>query len=567
MHDLVIRGGTVIDGTGVAATTADVAIDNGMIAAVGKAGPGRREIDADGLIVTPGFVDHHTHYDGQATWDPHLSPSSGHGVTTAVMGNCGVGFAPCREADRGWLIRTMEGVEDIPGTALSEGITWKWETFEEYLDTLDSLPFTVDVATQVPHSALRGYVMGPQRAEQDVDATEAEVEQMQALVREAIRAGALGFSTSRTPIHKTADGVLVAGTNAARRELEAIAKVIAETDHAMFEIAADNARIDQEVQWLDRIARDQGCRVMFNLTQVDQNPTGWTRVVPVLEAAARDGVPLVAQVAGRSVGVCMCWRGTAHPFALHPSWLAMADKPWPEQLAALRDPAFKARLLSEKPQFVGEFEAFVTQSFHKMFPMGSDFDYEPKPEDSLKARAEDPRALAYDLLMENEGSGMIYFALFNYSDGALDNLHTLHTHPCTRMGLADGGAHCGAVCDAGMPTFMLTHWARDRTRGPTIPLVEIIRRQTSETARTYRLNDRGVLAPGYRGDVNVIDFANLKLQAPKMVWDLPAGGRRLIQDATGYRATVIKGEVVYENGEHTGAFPGALIRGPRTSPG
>ncbi len=565
-HDVVIRGGLVVDGTGASARPADVALAADRVVEVGDVpGAGAREIDARGMLVTPGFVDMHTHYDGQATWDPHFSPSHGHGVTTVVMGNCGVGFAPCRPEHRDWLINVMEGVEDIPGAALHEGIQWDWESFPEYLDALERRPHALDFAAQVPHSAIRGYVMGPGRAEQE-DATAEEIATMARLVGEAIDAGALGFSSSRTPLHKTAEGVLVAGTDATMDELTAIARVLADKK-ALFEISCDNDRIQEEVQWLDRMARDLGTPVLFNLTQTDPNPQGWTEALAVLERAAEDGVSLTGQVAGRSIGLCMCWRGTAHPFALHPSWQVLATRPWSEQLATLRDPSFKAKLLAETPVVVGAFESFVTQTFAKMFPMREGFDYEPDASDSLAAIASRTEGsaleLAYDAMMERDGEGMIYFPLFNYGSGSLDPLHTLHGHPNTRFGLADGGAHCGAICDAGMPTFMLTHWARDRSRGPRLPLEHIVKRQTRDTAALYGLLDRGVLAPGMRADVNVIDYENLRLGPPRMAWDLPAGGRRLLQDATGYRYTVIGGEVVYIDGEHTGALPGQLIRGPR----
>lgn len=556
----------MVDGTGAPAREADVALQGDTIAEVGVvSGQGRREIDARGMLVTPGFVDMHTHYDGQATWDPHFSPSHGHGVTTVVMGNCGVGFAPCRPEHRDWLINVMEGVEDIPGSALHEGIQWDWESFPQYMDALERRPHALDYAVQVPHSAVRGYVMGPGRAEQE-DATPEEIAQMAALVAEAVDAGALGFSSSRTPLHKTAEGILVAGTDATMDELTAIAKVLADR-RALFEISCDNDRIHEEVKWLDRLARELGTPVLFNLTQTDPNPSGWQAALQVLERAAADGVPLTGQVAGRSVGLCMCWRGTAHPFALHPSWQALATRPWAEQLATLRDPSFRAKLIAEAPIVVGPFESFITQTFAKMFPMDAGFDYEPEPSDSLAALAAaqgtSALELAYDALMERGGEGMIYFPLFNYATGSLDPLHTLHGHPNTRFGLADGGAHCGAICDAGMPTFMLTHWARDRRRGPRLPLEHMVERQTRATAHLYGLRDRGVLAPGLRADVNVIDFENLRLGPARMAWDLPAGGRRLLQDATGYRHTVIGGEVVYVDGEHTGALPGRLLRGPQ----
>lgn len=571
MIDRVIRGGFVVDGTGAPGRVADVGIHDGRIVAVGTVTEeGREEMDARGLLVTPGWVDMHTHYDGQVTWDPYLTPSGWHGVTTVVMGNCGVGFAPVRAADRDWLIGTMEGVEDIPGSALHEGIRWGWESFPEYLDVLEGLDLALDVATQVPHAAVRGWVMGPGRAEQE-DATDAEIAAMRAVVADALRAGALGFSTSRTSLHKTIEGVYVAGTNATIDELLGIGAAIRDVGHGVFELADEHVRVPEDVAWMRQLAGITGQPVVFNLTQTYQAPRLWEGVVAQLEQAAAEGVPLYAQVAGRAIGILMTWHGTAHPFALSAPWVEMSTLSWEEKHARLRDPAVREAMIAATPFEVGEFETFVTQTWSNMYLLGPDNDYEPDPSTSLAARAaregKRPGELAYEALMADEGRGMIYFPLFNYADGSLEPLHRLHAHPRTRMGLSDGGAHCGAICDAGMPSFMLTHWTRDRRRGATLPLEHVVRRQTSETAAFYGLHDRGVLAPGYRADVNLIDYDALRLRAPKMLWDLPAGGRRLVQRADGYVATLKSGEVIVRDGQPTGALPGRLLRGPQAAPG
>jgi len=570
MYDLILRNGFIVDGTGRPGFTGDVAVLDGRIVQVGTVdGDAREEMDCTGLLVTPGWVDMHTHYDGQASWDPYLTPSGWHGCTTVVMGNCGVGFAPVRKEDRTWLINVMEGVEDIPGSALSEGIQWDWETFPEYLDALAGKPFALDVAAQVPHSAVRGFVMGRDRSEQE-DATPEEIAQMREIVADGLRAGALGFSTSRTPLHKTKAGVFVAGTNATLDELFGIADAITEVGHGVFELANEHTRNRADVSWMKEIARKTGQPVVFNLSQVDEDPTLYAEMLAALDQAAEEGVPLFGQCAGRGIGILMGWQGTAHPFALYPSWLGLGDRPWEEKLELLKDPAFKKQLLTETGMTVGPFETFVTTSFDKMFLLGPDNDYEPAPEDSIAARAaregRDPRDLAFDELMKNDGAAMMYFPLYNYSGGSLDASYEMHGHEHTLMGLSDGGAHCGAICDAGMPTFMLTHWTRDRKRGPTLPLEHIVKRQTSETAAFYGLNDRGVLAPGYLADINVIDYDHLDVDAPKMVFDLPAGGRRLVQHARGYKATIKNGEVIMKDGEATGALPGKLLRGHQAAP-
>lgn len=570
MHDLVIQGGTVVDGTGAPGFTGDVAIDAGLIVAVGDdVGPARRTIDADGLVVTPGWVDSHTHYDAQATWDPELTPSGWHGVTTVVMGNCGVGFAPARADERDWLIGVMEGVEDIPGAALTEGIVWEWETFAEYLDALEQRRWVADVGTQVPHVAVRGYVMG-ERSADDTGATDDDLAAMARIVTAALDAGGLGFSTSRTPLHADVTGALVPGTHAPETELVAFAEAIAAAGHGVFQCALHHPDVPDAEDWLRRVAAITGQPVIFNLNQPDEHPDLWRESVAVLERAQHDGLNVLAQVSGRPVGILQCWDGTVNPFVPRPAAWELAALPRAERLAALRDPGVRRRLCDDEPVELGRFEAFVTGAWHKMYPFAGETDYEPDPATSVAARAEatgeSPVRIAYDQLMADDGNGMLYFPLFNYANGNLDHLWELHQHPHTRMGLADAGAHCGAICDGGMPTFMVSFWTRDRTRGRRLDLEHVVSRQTRDTARLYGLADRGVLAAGYRADVNVIDRDQLGVTAPRMAWDLPTGARRLVQRAHGYRATVCAGEVTVVDDEFTGARPGRLLRGPRRKP-
>ena len=569
MFDHIIRAGKLYDGSGRPAFTGDIALNGGVIAAVSERrlpDAARHETNADGLIVTPGFVDIHTHFDAQATWDEELTPSSTHGCTTVVMGSCGVGFAPAAPDRHDWLISLMEGVEDIPGAAMHEGITWGWESFPEYLNTLDRRRFTMDVGAQIPHGALRAYVMG-ERGARNEEATAADIAEMGRLVEEGLRAGALGFSTSRTLLHKATTGEPVPGTFAAREELLGIADAVARCEHGVFQVACEHSRVPEELAWMEEVALKTGRPVTFNLSQFDQAPELWREVVAGLEAASARGAELWAQVAGRAIGILMCWRGTAHPFALHPTFLSLAPLPWPEKLAALRDPAVRARLLTEDPITVGPFESFVTQTFSKMFCFEGDADYEPRADRSLAARASregrSPKELAYEALMrgaeDGDGEGFLYFPLFNYSGGSLDVLHQLHQHPRTLMGLSDAGAHCGAICDGGMPTFMLSYWGRDRAQG--MPLEQIIRRQTRDTSMIFGLHDRGLLAQGYRADLNLIELERLGVDRPRMVYDLPAGGRRLLQGSHGYVATLCAGVMTRSQGEFTGERPGRLVRG------
>jgi len=569
MIDLIIRGGSVYDGSGHPVFTGDIGVTAGRISHVSKRrlpDAAHRVIDADGLMVTPGFVDMHTHYDAQATWDPTLTPSSMHGCTTVVMGSCGVGFAPVEPHRHKWLIGLMEGVEDIPGAAMHEGIQWEWETFPEYLDALERKRFVMDVGAQIPHGALRAYVMGDRGAKNE-DATHDDIERMGAIVEEALRAGALGFSTSRTMLHKAISGEPVPGTFAAHAELMGLARAMARAEHGVFQFATEHTNVPQELGWMEEISQITGRPVLFNLSQIDQAPQLWREVIEKLEGIASRGAPVYGQVAGRAIGVLMCWRGTANPFALCPSYMSIMHKPWEEKFAALSDPEFKAKLLHEEPLQLGEFETFITQTYSKMYPFEGEVDYEPSASASVAALAEargcSPKEVAYEALMRDEGSGFLYFPLFNYSEGSLDALYELHQHPNTLLGLSDAGAHCGAICDGGMPTFMLSYWGRDRQRGPKLPLEYLVRRQTRDTAAVFGLQDRGLLAEGYRADLNLIDFERLNALRPQMVYDLPAGGRRLLQGAEGYVATICQGSVTHEAGEHTGALPGQLIRGPQ----
>jgi N-acyl-D-amino-acid deacylase len=566
MHDLVIRNGSVVDGSGEPARTADVAIDGEHITAVGQVEEkGGREIDAGGRLVTPGFVDIHTHYDGQVTWDPEVTPSSWHGVTTIVMGNCGVGFAPAHRAKREWLIQLMEGVEDIPGTALDEGMTWNWETFPEYLDELERMPRVLDVSALVPHGAVRAYVMG-ERGGANAEATADEIELMAKLVQEAVEAGAAGFSTTRTILHRAKDGELAEGTLASADELIAIGRGLGRAGAGVFEMASDMFDADAEFAWMATVARESGRPVTFNCLQDDIRPEHWRRLIELADQASAEGARIVPQVAGRPACILLGWDTTANPFLFHQTWQDIAGLPREERLARLRTPEVRDAMLAEKPQLEG-IAAFLTSSYHKLFPLGDPPEYEPPPSESLQAVAAregtTPEAVAYDHMMSDDGQGLLYLPLLGYSHGDFGALHEMLVHPSTVLGLGDGGAHCGILCDASLPSYMLTHWVRDRSRGDRLGLEQAVHLQTRRTAALYGFDDRGLLAPGYLADVNVIDLDALAIEAPEIVYDLPAGGRRLIQRSRGYAATVKRGVVVRENDESTGARPGRLLRGPQ----
>jgi len=572
MHDLVIRGGTLVDGTGAPARDADVAVDAGRITTVGRVdAAGRVELDAADRIVTPGFVDVHTHYDGQVTWDPLLVPSIWHGVTTVVMGNCGVGFAPARPDRHEWLIGLMEGVEDIPGTALAEGIRWGWETFPEFLDFLDDQALAIDVGTQVPHGAVRGYVMG-ERGARNEPATPEDIVEMARIVRDGIEAGALGVSTSRTIAHRAIDGEPVPGTYAAEDELFAMGRALRDAGAGVFELAPagvmgeDLAASEQEMDWMRRLARETGRPVTFALLQHDFDPDQWKKMLDLATEAYDEGVPIRPQVAGRPLGLLLGLQ-TFHPLRQRPSYQPLDALPLEEKVAAMRDPELRARILAERPD-ADDRMAFIGMGLDRIFRLGEPPDYEPAPDQSIAALAMhagvDPSEYLYDLLLENDGRELLLRPLLGYSNFTQDPIREMVVHPATALGLGDGGAHVGAICDASIETYMLTHWVRDRTRGERIPLELAVRKMTSDTASLYGLGDRGVLAPGYRADLNVIDLSGLVLHRPEMAYDLPGGARRLLQTADGYDATIVAGEVVMRDGLDTGARPGRLVRGARS---
>jgi N-acyl-D-amino-acid deacylase len=569
VHDLVIRGGTVVDGTGDPPFTADIAIDGGIVTEVGRVdGPARRTLDADGLLVTPGFVDVHTHYDGQVTWDPLLTPSCWHGVTTVVTGNCGVGFAPVAPDRREWLIGLMEGVEDIPGSALSAGIRWEWESFPEYLDAVERRPLAVDVGAHVPHGAVRAYVMG-QRGARNEPATPDDLAAMAAIVREAMEAGALGLSTSRTIAHMAIDGEPVPGTFAAEEELFALGEVLREVGAGVFELAPagvlgeDLAAPEREMDWMRRLAAVTGRPVVFALLQNDQDPDAWRTMLQLCEQAAAEGARVVPQVASRPVNLLLGLQ-TFHPFAYCPSWSKVALLPVSEQVAAVRDPAFRATLLAEVTEVDPALMQFVDPE--GVVPMGDVPDYEPPPSATIAARARaagvDVMDAYLDALCEDGGRALVMRPLLNYSSFDLDAVGEMLSHPTTRWGLGDGGAHCGTTCDASSSTFLLTHWARDRERG-RLPIEDVVRMMTLDTAELYGLDDRGTLEPGAVADVNLIDLDDLRLHRPEMVHDLPGDARRFVQRADGYRATVKTGVVTFLDGEEQGERPGSLLRGAR----
>lgn len=577
MSDLIVRNGTIVDGTGEPAFVGDIAIADGRIVAVGGdlsgTVAGATEIDATGMLVTPGWVDIHTHYDGQATWDEVLAPSAWHGVTTLVMGNCGVGFAPVVPERRDWLIGLMEGVEDIPGTALAEGIDWDWETFPEYLDALEPRRWTVDIGTQIAHGAVRTYVMG-ERGARNEPATPEDIDQMRTIVHDAIAAGALGFSTSRTIAHTAIDGEPVPGTFAAEDELFGIGAALGDLETGVFELAPmgaageDTVNPIKEVDWMRRLSSKIGRPVTFALIQVDSAPDLWRELMDASLEAAEEGADIWPQVAGRATGLLSGHHTTYSLFDSIPAYQELKARQLDEDafFAALSEPEVRASILAWTPEDDAATET-MERAYGKTFLLGDPPNYEPSAEQSLAgmaAKAGKPALeVAYDAMMVDGGRGLLYIPILNYAEGNLDPVREMYLHPRAASGLADGGAHCGVICDASLPTFMLTHWTRDRTRGETLPLEWVIKKQTHDTARLYGLGDRGTLEAGMLGDLNIIDYDRLQLDAPYVAADLPAGGKRLLQSAQGYVATVKSGTVTFSEGQDTGARPGQLVRGAR----
>ncbi len=569
-HDLVIRGGTVIDGTGGAPRPADVAVDGDRIVAVGRVEQtGSREIDADGALVTPGFVDIHAHYDGQATWDHQLAPSSWQGVTTVVMGNCGVGFAPVRPADHDRLIELMEGVEDIPGAALHEGLTWEWEGFGEYLDAVDRIPHDIDVAAQVPHGAVRLHVMGERGAQRE-PATPEEIRQMAALAADGVAAGALGFTTSRTMNHRTSRGEPTPTLTASADELVGIARGLGGVGRGVLQVVSDHMNTDEEFATFRRMVSESGRPLSFSLVQSPFDPDGYREVLGRIDAARADGLAITAQVGTRAVGLLFGLQCTLHPFLNNPVFAEIAALSVPEQARVMADEGFKARVLEAAASGkVRKLGGGLIGRFEAMYELSDPPDYEPHPDDSIAARAaREGRAVedfVYDLLVADQGRTLLYLPALNFAGGTLDAVGEMLAHPHTVPGLGDGGAHVGTICDGSFPTTLLTLWGRDRDRG-RLELAYLVQQHCRDTARTVGLHDRGVLAPGYRADVNVVDFDNLRARRPEVRYDLPAGGRRLLQRADGYLHTVVAGIETYRGGEPTGELPGRLVRGPQPAP-
>ena len=583
MYDVLIEGGTIVDGTGAARFEGDVGIKDGKIVAVGQTEKSAaRTIDARGALVTPGWTDIHTHYDGQVSWDEELAPSSIHGVTTCAMGSCGVGFAPVRPADHQRLIELMEGVEDIPGSALAEGITWGWETFPQYMDVLDAMPHTIDFMCHVPHDAVRVYVMGD-RAVHDEDATEADIAAMRALVRKALEAGAVGFSTGRSDNHRSAAGEATPASEAAARELAGIAEAFVGLDHGVlqavsdFDIMQGDERFDPEFDVLEKMVRAAGGRPMsISTMQRDHSFKQWKRIFERSQRLVDEGFDIRCQVAPRGIGVMLGLQATFHPFMGMPSYKAISQLPLEERVRLMRDPELKAKITTEKsdkvagdgsalPPLADYFLNNLDQLAMRLFKLGENPNYEPSIQESFAAaaslRGEPVLSVIYDAMLEQGGEALLYFPVYNYTGMNLDVVREMLTHPLALPGLSDGGAHVGTICDASFPTFLLTHWARDRENG--LPLEKLVKMQAHDTARFVGLTDRGAVQVGQRADLNVIDWDNLRLQHPVMSRDLPAGGQRLMQHALGYVSTMVGGVSIAEHGVLTGARPGRLVRSGR----
>ena len=564
MYDLIIENGLIYDGKGNKPFKADIAISNKKIAKIGVIEEDcKQRIDADGKIVTPGFVDIHTHYDGQATWDPYLRPSTYHGVTTVVMGNCGVGFSPCKPDQRDWLIGLMEGVEDIPGTALHEGIDWEWESFPEYLDALEKKPFAIDVGTQIPHGAVRAYVMGERGINHEI-ATPEEIGEMKKIVQEAIKAGAYGFSTSRTEKHNDVNGNLTPSITADKDELVEIAKSLGEINQGVLQGISDFYDFDSEFDIFKTMSKESGRPISITVEQQDARPEWWLQLLDGIEEAQNEGVSMYGQVPPRATGILMGLTATLNPFRFHPSYMEIADLPLEERVKIMNTSEFREKLMKEQGVSINPLVDEIVNSFGKMFKLGEPANYEPDPKDSFESLAETSNMtaaeIAYQAMLEKDGRALIYHPLFNYQPGDLSLVEKMLKHPYTISGLGDAGAHCGAISDASFPTTLVQHWSRDRNRGEKLPLETVIKMQTSETANLLGINDRGVIEEGFKADINIIDYEGLTLHEPEIVNDLPAGGRRLVQKASGYDYTIVSGEVAFIKGEATGALNGRLIR-------
>ncbi|MDC0141511.1 amidohydrolase family protein [Gammaproteobacteria bacterium] len=564
MFDLIIKNGLVYDGKGSEPFKADLAISNEKIVEIGKIeDKGRKVIDAEGKIVTPGFVDIHTHYDGQVTWDPYLRPSTYHGVTTVVMGNCGVGFSPCKPDQRDWLIGLMEGVEDIPGTALHEGIDWEWESFPEYLDALEKKPLAIDVGTQIPHGAVRAYVMG-ERGINHEEASSEEIEEMKQIVQEAVKAGAYGFSTSRTEKHNDVNGNLTPSITAHKTELVEIAKSLGEINQGVLQGISDFYDFDSEFDIFKTMSKESGRPISITVEQQDARPEWWLQLLDGIQEAQTEGVNMYGQVPPRATGILMGLTATLNPFRFHPSYMEIADLSLEERVKIMNTSQFKEKLLKENAVSINPLVDEIVNAYGKMFKLGEPANYEPDPKTSFHSLANlsnmTAEEIAYDAMLEKEGKALIYHPLFNYQTGDLSLVEKMLKHPYTIAGLGDAGAHCGAISDASFPTTLVQHWSRDRDRGEKLPLETVIKMQTSETASLLGINDRGIIEEGYKADINVIDYEGLTLHEPEIINDLPAGGRRLVQKASGYDYTIVSGEIAFIKGEATGELNGKLIR-------
>jgi N-acyl-D-aspartate/D-glutamate deacylase len=573
-YDLVIRGACIYDGGGSAPFEADIGIIGDRIVCVGVlSGSTKREIDARGLIATPGFVDIHTHYDCQVTWDERLRPSSDHGVTTVVMGNCAVGVAPCRPGDRGLLQHVIAGVEDIPETVMTEGLAWDWETFPEYMEMLAGRTADVDFAAQIPHSALRVYVMGKRGAERE-PATAADLAAMSALVREGLQVGALGVSTSHTLAHRTPTGSLAPAETAAEEELLALARPLEEVGHGVFQLMIDFHDLSDEgsstFDMLTRVAKAAGRPLSYLLAQFNHIPEGWRTLLDLTARANAQGIDIKAQVAPRGIGVMLGLDLSLNPFSLRPTYRSIEHLPLAERVMRMREPAIRAAILGETNGDAHPNTTILLASLENLAPLGSSPDYEPAPEKFLGYRAAAEgrtiEEIAYELLLEDEGRAILYQPFGNYAYKSLDAVLEMMLHPYSLVALGDGGAHCGLISDAAYPTYMLTHWVQSRTRGARVELRWAIKALTSEPAAALGLHDRGLIKPGYKADLNIIDLAAMRLHAPEVTYDLPGGGRRIRQTADGYRFTIVSGTVTYQDGQPTGVLPGRLVRGPQSAP-